>query len=458
MISRQLKHLNIKSYIVSGALWGGTGKALIVLLTLVFSMIASRLLSYGDYGTLVLVQSIAVFFSILVKLGLDIVLLREASKVGLDEHDADFLSLLLNLIIIILISAAITLSVIFLIGFDFFYSHSSSKDHRGMNSFVAIIAFGIAVQCVVCEFFRGFRQVKLASIFSGALSGTISIAVLATLIILRVATEIQDVLAVLVFGYAINFLVGWFAASRLLTISYPRKVDKKIRPKISIMWKLLCDSMPLMANEMTYYVLANSALWIIAMRMSAEDLALYGAALKLVVAIGFFLNIANSFLPPLVSSLAASGDFERLERLLRSMATVITVPAAVIVVLYLLFSEQILQIVYGSRFFSEATVVLITLAVANLVSSMVGSAGFGLIMMGYSRVCMANSFAACGISVFGAFMMIDSYGLVGVAFAFGSGTIYQQLSNLFALKYFTGVSSYLYLSGNIISRVKSGFA
>ena len=140
------------------------------------------------------------------------------------------------------------------------------------------------------------------------------------------------------------------------------------REVVSISWPLLVTSIA------SFGVGTGVDLWVVGHFRPASDVALYGAAYRLVffVATGFI--IVSQVVPPIIAELHARGEKRELENALRSISTLAGIPAILVLVVFLAAGPFVMELVYGP-FFRQGATVLAILSCARLVAVCTGSSG-----------------------------------------------------------------------------------
>ena len=184
--------------------------------------------------------------------------------------------------------------------------------------------------------------------------------------------------------------------------------------------------------------MAQSDLWILAAFRSDEEVAIYGAAVRLVSLIGLFFTIIDAIVPPLIARLQVQGQKQRLERILRTTATLVTLPVIAILLLFMLFGDMLLGFIFGDYYRSGATV-LIILSLGQVVNVYTGSCSYTLVMMGQQRILFLVSIISAAISVCCGLIWVQSSGAIGVAVATTLGMSVQHILALCLVRYRCGI-------------------
>ena len=195
------------------------------------------------------------------------------------------------------------------------------------------------------------------------------------------------------------------------------------REVVSISWPLLVTSVA------SFGVGTGVDLWVVGHFRPASDVALYGAAYRLVffVATGFI--IVSQVVPPIIAELYARGEKRELENALRSISTLAGIPAVIVLLVFLAAGPLVMQLVYGP-FFRQGATVLAILSVARLVAVCTGSSGATLMMTGHQRTMMTLTLATGALSLVAEILLAPTYGITGVAVATCVAQIIQNLLQL----------------------------
>ena len=214
---------------------------------------------------------------------------------------------------------------------------------------------------------------------------------------------------------AVNTLVaGWLLHRRVTklppqTPEEGRKADPKkvLREVLSISWPLLIVSLVMMVRT-------NGDIWMLGAFLPQGELALYGAANRLVTMVTMPMAIVTAVAPPLIAEMYSQGRREDLERALRSMATLTGIPAWMASMGCIFFAGPILGLVYGN-YYREGAVVLALLSIGLFASVCAGSCGIVLAYTGHQKTLMMITIASSAATLIAMIATVEPYGIVGVA-------------------------------------------
>ena len=226
----------------------------------------------------------------------------------------------------------------------------------------------LTVLQLVAEACRGLHELRLASLFSGGQSGGL----LSNLLLLTLlagamvfgqpSISLAVILNLLAMGISVPAAIfGLLNASRdrLAMAASDRRVST-----LSI-GQLLAFSLPLLFIQLLTFVTTQSDLWIAGIFCPHDQLALYGAARRLVLLITIPLQMA---LLTIVSSIAELHGQQRhgeIERVLRRAMSLAAAPSIIAILVLIVFGGPILELLFGP-FFRQAALPLSILGVGQL--------------------------------------------------------------------------------------------
>jgi O-antigen/teichoic acid export membrane protein len=202
---------------------------------------------------------------------------------------------------------------------------------------------------------------------------------------------------------------------------------------------------PLLITNVVLLAVTQADLWIMGAFRSQHEVAVYGAAARVVLLVAIPLQIANAVVPPLIAEMYAQGRTQALERVLRATATLAGIPAFLVLAVFVVLGEPVLGVVYGG-YYSEGAAVLALLSLGQLVNVWVGSCGMTLGMTGRQSTLMVITVVWATITVAVGLGVVDRYGATGVAAAAAAGLALQNLSTWLVTRYATGMWTHARLS------------
>jgi O-antigen/teichoic acid export membrane protein len=419
-----------RSWISDGA-WAFTAKALGALLAILVNALLARLLSPESLGAYFLTLSAASVLAILAQGGLNHAVVRlVAEPLGLGRLDVARAAATASMKGCL--AGSLLIAAIFALGGGQWLAlrifHSSEM--AGVAGVAAIWIVVLALQGVQAETFRGFREIRDASLFGGVVASGLSAALLAALWSMHVQCELRDAIALTVGATLVSIVTAHVILMARLG-RLPRGGALGAPGIASI-------AAPMLVANLTLFFLTQADLWIIGAFRPHEEVALYGAASRLAVLVTLPLLVVNAVFPPVIAQYYAQGRKPELERLLRAAATWAALSALLVAALFLAGGAWMLDTVFGA-YYRGGALILVILSIGHLANVWTGSCGFALAMTGHQRVMMwitvMNGVATviCGVAA------APRFGSTGVAIVAATFAIVQNIALLIAARRLVGI-------------------
>jgi O-antigen/teichoic acid export membrane protein len=311
----------LRRRLLSGSTWALGGKIGAATIGLVTNGVLTRLLTQQEFGVYLLAFSIISLGAVIASLGLPKTVLRfVAESMTLGQPGRARRAIYTALGLGVLGTLIISLAYLFIIG-DLVSRHLF--DSSALVAVIGLTAGWMAIstmQEIMAETFRGFHDIRMATLFGGLATGGKSaglimrVVLLACLALLGLTsgwdTDLRTVmLASIGSGAASSLLAAFFLHKRVASLGRQGAEDP-ISTKDT-----LRDAFPILAISLTSFVLLSAAdLWILAYFRSDAEVGVYGAASRLVTLIAMPLLITNLVLPPIIAEMYAHGRTVTLER------------------------------------------------------------------------------------------------------------------------------------------------
>jgi O-antigen/teichoic acid export membrane protein len=288
----------------------------------------------------------------------------------------------------------------------------------------------LGTQGLVAESFRGFHDIRLATLFGGVFTSVLSGLLFAGLWLIQGHSDLGQIVTFSIVAAATNVLIG-FLFLRIKLEPKGLEPDLTARTVLGIAW-------PIWITNLALVVLTQADLWIVGMFRAQEEVAIYGAAARFAVIVSMPLMIVNAIVPSLIADLYTKGAKNDLRDALRASASVAVIPAFFVLAIFIFFGTPILGIVYGDHY-RDGAIVLALLGVGQFVNVWAGSCGMVLLMTGNQALMMLISIACGVINISAAVLVVDGYGLNGVAAVAAATMILQNGLMLMSSKWKTGM-------------------
>jgi O-antigen/teichoic acid export membrane protein len=314
------------------------------------------------------------------------------------------------------------------------------------------------VQELMAETFRGFHDFRMATLLGGLATGGRSgglimrgllLACLMLLWLKSGETDLKTIMLVsLGSGSVSALLAAWLLHTRISSLDL-RGAENSISSR-----EVLQVSLPILAIELTAFVMQSSDLWILGALRSKEEVAVYAAATRLVALVAMPLLMAKLVLPPIIAELYAQGKRVKLERTVRIFSTAAGVPSMLVLILFILLGEPILGLVYGD-YYRSAVTVLVLLSAAKVAAVWSGSCGLVLQMTNHQGPMLRVSILTSTLFLIGAVLAAQRYGPVGVASVAAVTTTLQNVILVLVARKKTGMWTHVIFSLSPLRRALS---
>lgn len=400
----------IRRRVVRGSMTVFVGMVAGTILTLVFNAMLARMVSHTTLGAYFLVFSMVMIATTIAQLGLDktvvrfIAAARATGQLGRVRRTV-------AVVFAVGAAASLAIAVVLMLGLGH-YLAVSVYDSQAVAGVIGLAAAWIVVNTLLsltAETFRGFKQFWPATLYSGLAVDILLVVGFGALWIAGVRPTLAQAVGVTAVATGLALVAGVFALWR--------RVAPLAGEGTTGVWEVTAVSLPLLVTSLANFAVGTGIdLWVVGHFSSTSDVALYGAASRLVFFVATPLIVVSQVVPPIIAELHAKGERGQLERTLRSVSTVAGLPAALVLVAFIVAGGLIMSLAYGPYFRQGATV-LIILSCARLVAVCTGSSGVTLMMTGHQRTMMFITLGCGAFALVAEILLAPSYGITGVAAA-----------------------------------------
>ena len=444
----------LRRRLLSGSTWALGGKIAAATIGLVTTGVLTRLLTPTEVGVYLLAFTIISVGAVFGSLGLPKSVLRfVAESMTLGQPGRARRAIYTALGLGVLGAGGIGLAYLFIVGdlVSRYLFHSPA-----LVAVIGLTAGWMAIsamQEIMAETFRGFHDIRMATLFGGLATGGKSaglimrVMLLACLALLWLTGGDADLRTVMLAsigsGAASSVLAAVFLHKRISSLG-TQGAENPISARDE-----LRDAFPILLISLTSFILLSAAdLWILGYFGSKEEVAVYGVASRLVAFIAMPLLLTNLVLPPIIAEMYAQGRTNELERTLRGFSTLSGVPSLLVLIVFMLLGGPILGLVYSKPIYSSETAVLVLLilSAAKLTAVWAGSCGLVLQFTGHQTSMLRVSVLTSPLFFVVAILATQRYGPVGVACAAGATTALQNVIMVLLAKRKTGMWTHVMFS------------
>lgn len=395
--------------LVSSLGWFAGSYGVAVLGYLALSAIASRMLGPGQFGYFIIVLTAGTIVGELALVGVHRAGLREVAR--LTQGDPASHAAVGALRLRVRVTCLINLPIV---------GAASGALAAALGDIWTGVAVGLLVvlsghQKLWANMLRGYGLVRFAGLLEGRSGGALVAVLQAAALAGLWAVDADPGLAGALFSVALAYVppiaVAWLMVHRrwrstqVPTLSWPR-----LRASVGHDWRFA-------SGQLGSYLNANLELWLAGLLLSAGDTSLFGAAQRLSLLLAAPITSLQVVFAPAVARLAHSADNDdrqRLQRLVRTGATVAAVPMILILLPIAFAPDAFLGLVFGASFSAGGTILLLVLvgAAANVWSGLCGAV---LSMSDHEGAVAAVQWLGVGVRVVAGLTAALTLGLNGLA-------------------------------------------
>lgn len=412
----------------SGSLWSLLARVSGSLSALAVSMMLARLLPVEGLGAYFLFLQIITFAALLAKMGMS-ASLQKVLGIAAEREDWRTVRVYMRIAALMLGSVSALLTLALYPSWGWFTT--SFLNAPALTGFAVLILLAIplrAIEELGTTFFCGVHEPNIGVFLVDVPRQTALMLAFGLLLLLLPGKISIDVALWCYFAAsAVSVLLTFILAARWLR----RRPVAVASPVVEVSSAgFLALSFPMLMHGGASLLMTSSDIWILGIFSTPQDVAVYGAVVRLAMLMAFALNIVNMVIPPMLAVLHDKGDREGLELLLRTTAGWSVYVVAPVLLLFLLWGGDILALVFGEPFRAGAFI-LGVLAVAHSFNALSGSPGMLLQMSGYHHLLMRLAIFWAVLGVVANIAAVLPWGMEGVAVATGLSIIGMKISMVY---------------------------
>lgn len=212
--------------------------------------------------------------------------------------------------------------------------------------------------------------------------------------------------------------------------------------------ELLRTSLPMLAVSSLNLAMAWTDTLALGLLSNADQVGIYGTALRIASTTSFILMASSSVLAPEFAALHAAGRRADLERLAQRGALWALVAASPLILIFMIFPRELLSL-FGEAFVAGAWPLRV-LALAQLVNVSTGQIMPLLIMTGHANGARNTIALSAALNVAGNLVLIPLLGVLGAAISTASCIVLMNIIAWWLVRRNLGINTLGYL--NLLSR------
>lgn len=430
-----INHSINKKKLLSDSAWAFSGKLVTIVISFIINLLLARLLSpqaIGNYFLIVSIISFAATFALLGLLKTSIILIAES----LLDDKAKAKSSVILLLKITSIGILATGIILFFGLNEILPAKFSNLPNVTKLTSLIILWFALFTwQQLVAEIYRGYHNIKLATLFSGLFSSTLSATTFYYFYWHYGQIQLQDVIIITIIATCSSVLFS-------NTLLWLKLKDTPKYIKATSLSTIVTLSWPLWLTSLSFFIITQADIWLLGIFRSDEEIAIYGIASRLIVIISMPLLITNAVIPPRISQLYAQNNKQSLQHLLRLSASISGVFSLIGLCIFIFYGEDILHLLFGEFYQSGATI-LIVLSLGQAFNVCTGSCGLALMLTKHQKTMMTITLLTGTITITLSWHLVQSHGALGAAIGTSFGIVLQNIMMLLFARYKIGIWTHI---------------
>jgi O-antigen/teichoic acid export membrane protein len=295
--------------------------------------------------------------------------------------------------------------------------------HHGLLLVMVLLAAWSATEGIrytASEAFRGFHDIKSASIYGDAMRSVLmALSLLAIYLTVRHTT----------LRVAVGVSLGASAITMVLAIFFLWRKTGAIRVRVRPVATaaVIAIALPLTLTDLTGMIVTSGDNFIVGVFRSPTDVGIYGAASRLATLLSLPLFVMNGVVAPMIAELWTKRKKRELEVVLRGATTLATLPSLAGLLVFMFAGGRIMQIAFGNHRFGRGGIILVILAAGLVIDVAAGSCTFALIMTGHHKLVAVAAAITLVFTIGGEIIGAHLGGMNGIAIASAGATVLQNL-------------------------------
>jgi len=415
LISRLFSWINlgtknsVRSHLIKGSVGSFILKSCGLLLQLTAGILIARSLGASGYGTYAYALAIINLLTIPTVIGLPLLITRNVAVYQVKNEYALMRGLFIRANQAVLILSLIMGLIAFFISLTII---NGINNVRLQTFLISLILLPIlALKNLHMATLRGLRHVVLSLIPEMLIRpGFFIILLLIGIVFLPSSRSPQLVMIFQVSAASIAFFWGIV----FLLHALPEEAKVAISEFETRIW--LKSAIPFMFLGGMQIINRRTDIVMLGIFRSIEEVGIYRAVTQGATIVTFVLTAVNMALSPIVATLYAKGDKERLQRVVTYSARAILAGTFPIILIFIFFGRWLLVTLFGQEF-GEGTTALSILCIGQFVNASMGSVALILNMTGHEKDAARGVAIAAVLNIFINALLIPKFGMEGAAIA-----------------------------------------
>lgn len=401
--------------------WTLVFRALGAGLTLFSTVIFARVLGVDDFGLFSLGLTIITITSILVRAGMDNVVLKQvAAHSNQDEEISN--GYIYSSLILICGNGLIVSVIIWVLADTLSLNVFNKPDLGGFLQLLSLVIVPMSVAFILGETNKALGRTAYAAFLQAVLPIFITLTVFSVLSIIEIVS-LGTIGFAVIFGYLGSALAS--AKSLLLNIVSIKRI--KVR-----LFDLYRQGFPMLLVSAGAMVMSWADTITLGIFCSASDVGVYFAASRTALVTTLILVAVNAVSGPIYARLHKEGKIEEIATLAKKSSMLLLLIVMLPTSFLLLFPEWVMH--WFGEGFSLGASILMVLTVGQLVNVTCGSVGCLLVMTGNEKIMRNIILITAAMNIILNVLLVREYGPIGVAYATAFSTVMWNIWAMVSVK------------------------
>lgn len=386
-------------------------------------------LSIGDSGLFFLSLGFALFFSHLLRLGLDNYVLKKCAIFLSDRSYPEFLSIVSVSTLACLVGSLLIYVILYASGWVVTYKY--------LHYLLLIYPAGVATALL------GIIAHSLHAsgfVFTGAVTNTsLHYIIFSVLVSILSPSGTEDVILLFsmsCFAALIIQIVVAFSLYSIKGISFAEW--KNVQLSHVDYQDVYRTTVPLWLVVIAQQLNQWGAQFISSVHVSEAELALLAIATRIALLVPMILTAVNMVVSPKFAALYHQGDMEKTEEILTKSLKLLAVVSSFIFLVMIVFGSDVLNI-FGEQYTTAAGLLSI-LVCGQLINALTGPSGKLLMMSGFEKDVRNSSIGVTVLGLTLALILVAKYGVYGAAISTALTIATQNLAFAYLVKHRLGIN------------------
>lgn len=405
----------IKERLLRGSLWAIAARVVGILSALTVNALLARLLTPVDMGNYFLTMSVVGLIAIVAKFGMPSAVVRFVAEAMGTGKTGRARKAVIQALLITLVGGFVAGLIYFSVLGQWVSQavfHASGMTH--VIGLTSLLIVALALQGVLCEVFRGFHDIRLASVLGATSTALFSACIFALLWLFQGHADLSQTLQLSLLAMGITFVISFILlGGRMHGLTGNGEIG----------WReMAVTGAPLCVSAVMVFAATQGDLWVVGAMLPEPNAAVYGAVLRLLALVTVTHSLVVAVTQSTIAELFGQDRRAEMQAVVQGGAFWACSVSGVVLLLYVLFGETILKIVFGGSYVL-GYLPLLLLSVGQFIGMLFGPAGTLMIMTGHHTpqmwIVAGNALLGLGLAV----LLVGPFGLAGIAAAWGGGAI-----------------------------------